>query len=398
MAQVESKPVEVAVAGVLPRWLRPLGLATITVVVVLSLRGHPSPALEGEGLAVTLALIVLVASIVAMVRRGGEPLVMTLAPVGLIMASAVLVWTQSGGPAIAAMFVVVGYAALRLPLRHSLAMLALAVVAFAVAAAHADRSTGLVISGELGIVAFYLLASFARRMREAHEETTRLLAELEASRRLGEEAAALQERSRIAREIHDVLAHSLSGLVLQLEGARMLASSEHSNGQLSVALDRAHHLARAGLEEARRAIGALRDEDLPGPDRLGTLTADFSRDSNVATTLEVTGTPRELDSQSSLTLFRVAQEALTNSRKHAQPQRVEVRLTYEPKGTRLVVRDHCERAPVATQTPAGGDHPLDGERSGYGLTGMRERAELIGGSLQAGPTGDGFEVELWIPA
>ena len=134
---------------------------------------------------------------------------------------------------------------------------------------------------ELGIVAFYVIAAFARRVQEDHEQTKRLLAELEDSRNSREEAAALRERSRIAREVHDVLAHSLSGLMLQLEGARMLAAIPNTNGQLPAALERAHRLARAGLEEARRAIGALRDEDLPGADRLERLTAEFSRDSSV---------------------------------------------------------------------------------------------------------------------
>jgi signal transduction histidine kinase len=123
----------------------------------------------------------------------------------------------------------------------------------------------------VGVVAFYVLAAFARRVQEAHEETARLLAELAASRRSQEEAAALSERSRIAREIHDVLAHSLSGLMLQLEGARMLAARPSSNGELPAALERAHHLAHAGLEEARRAIGALHDEELPGVERLDQL-------------------------------------------------------------------------------------------------------------------------------
>ena len=175
----------------------------------------------------------------------------------------------------------------------------------------------------------------------------------------------------------------------------MLAATPSSNGELLATLDRAHHLARAGLEEARRAVGALHDADLPGPDRLEQLTAEFSRDSSIEATLEVTGTPHRLDSQRSLTLFRVAQEALTNSRKHAQPQRIELQLAYEPDGTRLVVQDHCRQQILsigkATARPAGGARP------GYGLTGMRERAELIGGRLEASPAGDGFRVELVDP-
>ncbi len=380
------------------RWLRPLGIATVTVIVALSLRERPSPAVHGGGLAVTAALLVLVASIVAMRWRPGDRLVLTLAPVALIVASSTLVWTQSGGPAIAGLFVAVSYAALRLALSRSLGMLVLAALTLAASAVHSHRSTGLIVSAELGVIAFYLLASFARRVQEAHEQTSRLLAELEATRRLGEEAAALRERSRIAREIHDVLAHSLAGLMLQLEGARMLARAPNPNGQLLAALDRAHHLARAGLEEARRAVGALRDEDLPGPDRLEQLAADFTRDSRIDAKLEISGAPHQLDSQRSLTLFRVAQEALTNSLKHSHPQRIELRLAYQPDGTRLVIEDYGERDPAPTIAKNGLGQCEDGIVEGYGLTGMRERAELLGGRLHAAPTSDGFKVELWIPA
>jgi signal transduction histidine kinase len=179
--------------------------------------------------------------------------------------------------------------------------------------------------------------------------------------------------------------------MLQLEGARMLAAQSDANGQLPPALDRAHHLARAGLDEARRAIAALRDEELPGPNRLGQLTADFQHDSHIVTSLTVSGAQRPLDSEASLTVYRVAQEALTNIRKYASPERVELHLDYDQDGTRLTVRDRAERSAsseVASRLGGGG----------YGLTGMRERAALLGGTLEAGQTDDGFRVELWIPA
>jgi signal transduction histidine kinase len=98
--------------------------------------------------------------------------------------------------------------------------------------------------------------------------------------------------------------------------------------------------------------------------------------------------PRELGSQARLAVYRTAQEALTNVRKHAHPERVELRLGYERDGTRLTVEDH---------TPDG-VHPAAAAGDGYGITGMRERAELLGGTLTAGPTGTGFRVELWVPA
>jgi signal transduction histidine kinase len=194
----------------------------------------------------------------------------------------------------------------------------------------------------------------------------------------------LAERQRLAREMHDVLAHSLSGLVLQLEGARLLAARGAPQEEVAAAVERAHRLARAGLGEARRAIGMLRDDELPGPERLPALADEFARDTGIPCETTVTGSGRELGPDARLTIYRVAQEALTNVRKHAHPDRVELRLGYEPGGARLTVEDFGEDAQQAG--------------AGYGLTGMRERAELIRGTLAAAPTGSGFRVELWVPS
>jgi signal transduction histidine kinase len=153
------------------------------------------------------------------------------------------------------------------------------------------------------------------------------------------------------------------------------------------AVERAHHLAADGLTEARDAIAALRGEELPGPERLAQLADAYPG----ASGLTVTGVPRELGSEARLAVYRTAQEALTNALRHSAADRVEVRLAYEPDATRLVVRDHGPGGPVLA-----GRH--DGSPGGYGLTGMRERAELLGGRLSAEPTADGFRVELWLPA
>jgi signal transduction histidine kinase len=369
------------------RWV---ALVVIAVVVTLSLTQHPGPSLTGAGLGVSLSLAVLVGATATLVRRP-EATITAIALTGLIAASASLAWLQPNGAGDAGLFVAVALAGIRLPATPSTVALALAAAAFVAPAIHLHRSAGMIAGTELGIVAFYLVARFGRSAAEAHEQTRRLLLELQASRNAEAEAAMLRERSRLARDMHDVLAHSLSGLMLQLEGARMLSTQPDADGQLPPALDRAHHLARAGLEEARRAIAALRDEDLPGPDRLKQLTADFEQDSHVHTSLQITGTARELDSETALTIYRVAQEALTNIRKHATPDGVEVSLSYDAGGTRLTVRDHA-------QTPVAAVLPSRGDSSGYGLTGMRERAELLGGSLSADHTPDGFRVELWIPA
>jgi signal transduction histidine kinase len=324
------------------------------------------------------------------VRHAGATSI-AIALTALIVASAALVWLQPGGAGVAGMFVAVAVAGIRLSHTSSMLVLALAAAAFIPPAVHANRSAGAIIATELGIAAFYLVARFGRSSAEAHDQTRRLLLELQASRNAEAEAATLRERSRIARDMHDVLAHSLSGLMLQLEGARMLSTEPDANGQLPLALDRAHHLARAGLEEARRAIAALRDEELPGPARLQQLAADFEQDSNVPTSLQINGAARALDSETSLTIYRVAQEALTNIRKHATPEHVEMSLNYDLDGTRLTIDDHAT-------TPAEAKLPSPRDGGGYGLTGMRERAELLGGSLTAATTPDGFRVDLWIPA
>ena len=202
--------------------------------------------------------------------------------------------------------------------------------------------------------------------------------ELAESRAAYAEAAALAERGRVARELHDVLAHSLSALALQLEGARLLAQSRDTDPEVVASLQRAHHLATNGLSEARQAISALRGDDLPA---IEDLAATFP-----GATLTVTGAPHEPSSEARLALYRTAQEALTNVRRHARaPERVELELHYAPDGTTLTVSDHGDSAPT-----------MNG--SGYGLTGMRERAELLGGRLNAGPTDDGFQVQLWLPA
>ncbi|HET6865597.1 MAG TPA: histidine kinase, partial [Solirubrobacteraceae bacterium] len=215
--------------------------------------------------------------------------------------------------------------------------------------------------------------------------------ELEASREAEARAAAAAERGRLSREMHDVLAHSLSALALQLETTRLLARSRGVDEDVTQAVDRAHHLAASGLDEARRAIAAERGDELPGPERIGALADAFAEQSGLAVAVEVHGEPRALAPEARLAVYRTAQEALTNVRRHATAERVEVELNYLPDTTVLVVEDHAidgTPPPVAVGLTGGG----------YGLTGMRERAELLGGELLAAPTNNGFRVELRLPA
>jgi signal transduction histidine kinase len=249
------------------------------------------------------------------------------------------------------------------------------VVIVAAAAEHTNAAWSLALS----VPPWYFVMRLIRAMRLQHEE-------LKASRAAESRAAAEAERGRLAREMHDVLAHSLSALALQLESTRLLARDRDTDAEVVRALDGAHHLAAQGLDEVRRAIAAARGDQLPGPERLQDLARAFEQQSGVPVALSVTGEPRELAPDARLAIYRSAQEALTNVRRHSTAERVDVRLDYRQDATVLAVEDHAAGPPPTA--PIGG---------GYGLTGMRERAELLGGTLRAEPTNSGFLVELWLP-
>jgi signal transduction histidine kinase len=224
-------------------------------------------------------------------------------------------------------------------------------------------------------------------LRQQTEQAARLRLELERSKVAQARGALLAERQRLAREMHDVLAHSLSGLLLNVESARLLAERDPADPRLLAALDRANQLAHSGLDEARQAIGMLRDDALPCAASLSTLVDGFRTGTGTVCDLEVSGPARQIGAAAGLAVYRVGQEALTNIRKHAAPDRVRVDLAYEPDGVRLTVAD--------IGLPSERAANLDG--GGYGLSGMRERAELLDGSLTAHATTTGFLVELWVP-
>lgn len=205
------------------------------------------------------------------------------------------------------------------------------------------------------------------------------------NRRMMRRQAASEERARLAREIHDVLAHTLSALSVQLEGARMLTEQRPGDPRALAALERAQRLVSAGMAETGRAVAALRGEVLPVPEALRRLAEDFERESGVPCQVEVEGAPRELSADVSLAIYRAAQEALTNVRKHADATEVTIRLRQVGARAELVVTDRGAGKPAMAS-------------SGYGLVGIQERTELLGGELEAGPTADGFRVRLSVPA
>jgi signal transduction histidine kinase len=396
------------------RRILPVGLAAVAIVVVASSRAKPGAGLHGASLGVSLALAGFALAALGgfgalILRRVGAWMLLPVLGL-LVVSSAVLVWLQPDGAGAVGMLIAVGIAARIVPGRASVvlltACLAFLLVTESVSQNHKHQGALTLLVNTLPLAAIYMIVLFGRRIRMQEAQAEQLLIELEESRGAELRAAALAERQRLARDMHDVLAHSLSGLLLQLEGARLLAVSNPGDERLAGTIDRAHELARSGLDEARRAIGMLRDDDLPGPDRLAALTAAFEADTGVPARFTASGSPRELASAVRLALYRVTQEALTNVRKHARPARVNVRLTYLPEEVSLTVEDFGlppEGGPGPGGHGGAGRPPTRGVTGGaspggkYGLTGMRERAALLGGTLDAGPTDTGFLVQLRVP-
>ncbi|MGJ6965347.1 sensor histidine kinase [Streptosporangium sp. G11] len=218
-----------------------------------------------------------------------------------------------------------------------------------------------------------------------HVKTTREHAAALAEARAGE--AVLAERARLAREVHDILAHSQSAQIVHLEGARLLLERGDDPAAALDRVNRAVRLARAGLEETRRALDALRGEELPLAERLERLAVEFRSVTGASCAVSVAGNLDSLEAGARLAVARTAQEALTNVRKHAPGAAVSVALRRVGAWCELEVRD-TGGPPDPPASPGGG----------YGLVGMRERAELIGGSLAARPGAEGFEVLLRVPA
>jgi signal transduction histidine kinase len=254
----------------------------------------------------------------------------------------------------------------------------------------------------LGFAAAFVLSVGVRQVREEQARTRAALTELEEAREFQVRAARVAERVRLAREMQDVLGRTLSALAVQLEGARLLLAQRPDDPAGLAGVERAQRLARKSMEEARRSAGILRGGRLPGPALLGDLVSDFERESGTEAHLRVDGKPVELAPEARLAVYRTAQEALANVGKHARASHVDVRLRYESDGAELTV-ENDGGSPLRVigggpdRSSDGGRPSLTWSEGGFGLGGIRERAELLGGRLEAAPTERGFRVRLWVP-
>ena len=250
-------------------------------------------------------------------------------------------------------------------------------------------------TGGLGALAYSLgliATTFGGAQRHdaiARRETAELL--LAQAQRSHEEAlrnARLQESSRVAREVHDVLAHALAGLTIQLEATAALIETGADPTTILERVRRAHERARDGLRETRRAVGALRGDGppaVPAAVRIEALVGDF-RAAGGTIDLVLDDARERLVGAVGDAAVRILQEALTNVIKHAPQAAVSVTVTAGPPLSLTIV----------DETPAGREAPhatLSASGGGYGIAGMRERAHELGGHLSAGPTRGGWRVQ-----
>jgi len=369
--------------------LRPLGWAVLFVVVLGSANSHPVPGLHGKALAVTVALCAFAVTLLIAVRDGFPERRVELQTVVIAVmgaAGVAIAGLQPKGASEVAAGVAVFMAITRLPFNAGVAIAGAVTVALGAVTAAAGSSSSAVAAGTLVTVLVGVVAQFLKQSRESQDRTEILLAQLEDARDEQARAAAIAERGRIASELHDVLAHSLSGAAIQLQGARKLAEREHAQPPLSDAIDRASALVKAGLANARQAVGTLRGDALPTLAQLPALIDSYKADMNLDVTLRIEGQARTLSADPSLALYRAAQEALTNVARYAPSACTTVTVRYEPAGTRLSV----ENGASATE-------PREGMGGGRGLQGLRERIEQAGGTMSAGATPEGWRVEIEVP-
>ena len=303
-----------------------------------------------------------------------------------------------GGTGLIAVMLAMGYVGYAAPPRRSLIAVTVGVVVFVV--------TSWTVEGfswdTVFFPAVFYPARWAGRLvsreRERSAQLVELTALLDAQRETAAQAAAQEERTRIAREVHDAVAHSVSVMTLQIGGLRRqlgdVLTDRPQEYDVLLGLER---LGRETVEELRSLVGILREPGhtdastapVPSLSRAEDLVADV-RAAGLDVDLEVRGTPRELPRALDLSAYRILQEALTNVLRHAPGSRAWVVVDYARDGVELSVRNdgrHAAGQPRLATKAAGG----------HGIVSMRERAQMFGGTLEAGPVDGGFEVRAHLP-
>jgi len=263
--------------------------------------------------------------------------------------------------------------------------------------AHANLRIGELISAVIFLIGAYILGDNLQRRRKMLAEASERVAIAARQRDLLAHQEVQDERARIARELHDVVAHSVSLMIIQAGAARRSISSAPQ--QAEAALHDLEATGRHAMDELRRVLGVLRTGESAGSDlapqpTLSDIRALVADDATLNVVFTEVGKPvAEVPSIVGLSLFRLVQEALTNVRKHAGPvKNVTVQLTYEPSQVLVQITDDGRGA------SAGVGRSVESSEAGHGLIGMRERMALCGGSVRVGPrVGGGWQVRASAP-
>jgi signal transduction histidine kinase len=273
-------------------------------------------------------------------------------------------------------------------------VLLLASVPVFVAARLHGQDSGNIIPSLVWLVAAWAVGRVVRSWRHKNAALEAANRELEEQRELQAQAAVAVERGRIARELHDVVAHNVSMIVVQAGAAARVLHGEQPD--VRNALEVIAASGRETVDEMRMLLGVLRSDDGPAALKPQPGLADLEqlvsgvRQAGLPVTLRIEGAPRPLPPTLDLSAFRIVQEALTNTLRHAGPARAEVTVRYEDGLVTLEIAD-------TGHGPDGG--PITGRGTGHGLVGMRERAAMLGGELEAARADSGgFTVRARVPA
>ncbi len=371
------------------RWSREgttlLTLLTIVAVGTSEIATVRPLGASGRSLALLVLLIVNLAFLTGrLIPEGALPARFTMAyfVVGTITGNAMMALTPIG-TVVTIPFLFAGHAGYRLPTNRSVpiatfsSLLGTAALVWHVDVPGRDHFAPWYVGALTGVTVLLGIASRSRT--EALRSATEAAVQAEYAARSEARADALAERGRIARDVHDLLAHSLAGVNMQLEVAdALLDAGDVPRAQ--AATRRAQSLVREGLVEVQRTVRSLREDALPLVETVRALVASSGAE------LRVVGEPVEVDVRVSQAVVRSAQEALTNARKYAPGAPARVTLTF--LGGRVELE-------IANGPAAAGERPLATAGSGMGLVGMRERLDLVGGTMSAGPVLDGPDRGGW---
>jgi signal transduction histidine kinase len=336
------------------------------------------PRYRARGLPVVLGVIAVAGGVAAVTSGSGQSLV--------AFACVAAFWTgsETGLPA-------------------TVAVAGAGIVSIWVAGGIAGSTFGTMAGDPLLIAVCAMLGLQRRSYRVQAEQSAALLVQHDRLQAEERRADVLDERTRIAREIHDVLAHSLGALGIQIQAARAMLTDHGDVGRAVEALTTAQRMAAEGLTETRRAVHALRVDTMPLGQELAAVADTHRQRYHVPVTFETSGEVRALRPDAALALLRTAQEAMVNAAKHAPGQRVAVRLDYGDHDVRLSVVNGLS---VVSGLDGAGGPARDGagavvrhpdSTGGYGLTGMRERLRLLDGTLLAGPGENEWTVTAELP-